>query len=57
MNAGGDGEKEDGEDGLSAVHDWSASHFSMLQRLVKSGIIKTQVLAFELVKVKRLLDA
>jgi hypothetical protein len=57
MDAGGDEGEEDGGDGLSAVHDWSASHFSMQQRLVKSGIIKTQVLAFELVKVKRLLDA
>ena len=41
MNAGGDGEEEDGGDGLSAVHDWPASHFSMQQRLVKSGIIRT----------------
>ena len=54
MDAGGDGEEEDGGDGVSAVHDWSTSHFSMQQRLLKSEIIRTQVLAFELVKEKNI---
>ena len=40
MDAGGDREVEDGGDGLSAVHDWSASHFSIQQICLKSGIIR-----------------
>ena len=57
MNAVEDGKEEDGGDGLSAVHDWSASHFSMQQRLLKSEIIRTQDLAFELAKNYNLLPS
>ena len=44
MDAGGDGEEEDGGDGLSALHDWSASHFSIQRRCLKSGIIRFRLL-------------
>ena len=43
MDAGGDREVEDGGDGLSAVHDWSAS---IQRRFLKSGIIRNQVCVF-----------
>ena len=57
MDTGGDGKEEDGGDGVSAVHDWSTSHFSMQQRLLKSEIIRTQDLAFELAKNYNLLPS